>query len=80
MLLASTAICLLPFLSACASDPVIQTQIEILRVPESLTVACPVSALDGSSYQAAIELALALKGDLVECNRRLGDIRKWSAQ
>ena len=72
--------CLLPFLNGCASDPVITSVIEIQRIPESLTVACPISAIDGSSYQAAIELALALKGDLLECNRRLEDIRLWSAQ
>ena len=72
--------CLLPFLNGCASDPVVYSEIQIQRIPESLTVSCPISVLDGSSYQAAIELALALRGDLAECNRRLEDIRKWSAQ
>jgi hypothetical protein len=71
---------LMPFLNGCASDPVIQTRTEIQRVPEALTVACPVSVLEGSSYQAAIALALALKGDLAECNKRLDDIRRWSQQ
>lgn len=52
---------------------------EIQRVPESLLVPCPVSVLNGDTYQAAIELALALKVDIAECNRRLDDIRKWSA-
>ena len=72
--------CLLPFLNGCASDPVIYSEIQIQRIPESLTVACPVTELGNSTYQGAIELALALKGDLLECNRRLEDIRKWSAQ
>lgn len=72
--------CLIPFLNGCASDPVIVTQMEMQRVPEALTVACPVSVLGENTYQGAIALALALKGDLVECNRRLEDVRKWSAQ
>ena len=68
------------YLNGCASDPVIYSEIQIQRIPESLTVACPVTELGNSTYQGAIELALALKGDLLECNRRLEDIRKWSAQ
>ena len=72
--------CLLPFLSGCATDPVVVERVELQRVPAALTVACPVPAIEGSTYQAAIELALALKGSLVECNARLEDIRKWSAQ
>ena len=71
---------LMPFLNGCATDPVIVSRIEVQRVPEALTVACPISEIAGSSYQAAIELALALRGDLAECNRRLEDIRRWSAQ
>lgn len=70
----------MPFLNGCATDPVIVSRIEVQRVPEALTVACPISEIAGSSYQAAIELALALRGDLAECNRRLEDIRRWSAQ
>lgn len=65
------------YLSGCATDPVIQTRVEIQRVPDALTVACPISSLEGNTYQAAIELALALKVDLVECNRRMEEIRKW---
>jgi hypothetical protein len=65
-------------LSGCATDPIIQTRVEIQRVPEALTVACPVPSLDGSTYQAAIELALARGAALEECNRRLDDIRRWS--
>jgi hypothetical protein len=69
------------WLTGCATpDPVLVTQIEIQRVPAALLVACPVSELGGSTYQAAIELAIALRGDLAECNSRLEDLRKWSAQ
>jgi hypothetical protein len=41
-------------------------------------VPCPISSLGDSTYQGAIELALTLRGELVECNRRLDDIRSWS--
>ena len=71
-------LCLMPLLNGCASDPVIQTQVELQRVPAALLVPCPISSLGDSTYQGAIELALTLRGELVECNRRLDDIRSWS--
>lgn len=71
------AISLLQSLSGCATDPVIQTRIEIQKIPESLTVACPIPAMDGGTYQAAIEFALALRLALGECNARMEDIRRW---
>jgi hypothetical protein len=67
-------------LSGCASDPVITSVIEIQRIPEALTVACPVSAIEGSTYQAAIELALSLQQDMAECNRRMEEIRAFSGR
>lgn len=70
---------LLPFLSGCATDPVVVSKVEIQRVPEALTVACPVPSMEGNTYQAAIELALARGMALAECNKRLEDIRRWSA-
>lgn len=74
------ALCLLPSLSGCATDPVIVTKTERERVPDSLTVSCPKSELSGDTYQAAIELAINRGKDVDECNSRLEDIRKWSAQ
>lgn len=66
-------------LSGCATpDPLVVTKTEKDRVPESLLVPCPVSVLNGNSYQAAIEMALGLKADLAECQKRLDDIRAWS--
>ena len=76
----TATLCSLFLLNGCASDPIITSVIEIQRIPASLTVACPITELGNSTYQGAIELALALKGDLVECNRRLEDIRRWGAQ
>lgn len=69
---------LIPLLTSCASDPVISQTIELQRVPEALLVPCPISSLGDSTYQGAIELALTLRGELIECNRRLDDIRSWS--
>lgn len=74
------AISLLQSLSGCASDPIIQTRVEVQRIPESLTVPCPVSQLGSQTYQGAIELALSLKQDLVECNRRMEEIRAFSGR
>lgn len=75
------ALSLLQSLNGCATpDPILVTKTEVQRVPEALLVPCPVSVLNGNTYQAAIELALSLKSDLAECNRRLDDIRSWSAQ
>lgn len=72
---------LLPLLTSCASPPMVtQIQVELQRVPEALLVPCPVPVLEGSTYQAAIELALALRGALGECNLRLEDLRRWSQQ
>jgi hypothetical protein len=71
---------LAPLLTSCAADPVISQTIEVQRVPAALLVPCPVPVLEGGSYQAAIELALALQGGIAECNRRLEDIRAWSAK
>ena len=69
---------LMPLLNGCASDPVIQQTVELQRVPAALLVPCPISGLGEATYQGAIELALTLRGELVECNRRLDDIRSWS--
>lgn len=71
---------LLPLLTSCATPMVTQIQVELQRVPEALLVPCPVPVLEGSTYQAAIELALALRGALGECNLRLEDLRRWSQQ
>jgi hypothetical protein len=67
-------------LTGCATDPVIQTEIQIQRVPDALLVPCPIPSLDGNTYQAAIELALARGAALQECNRRLEDIRRWGSK
>lgn len=68
-------------LTGCATpDPVIRTEVRVQRVPDALLVPCPIPALDGSTYQAAIELALARGQALQECNRRLEDIRAWGAK
>ena len=73
------ALSLLQSLSGCATtEPLVVTRTEKERVPQSLLTPCPVSVLNGDTYQAAIELALSLKVDLQECNRRLEDIRRWS--
>ena len=74
------AICLMPLLSGCASDPVIVSEIQIQRIPESLTVPCPRSVLSEKTYQGAIALAESRGKDLDECSARMADIRKWSAQ
>lgn len=77
--LAWIGVCLLPLLTSCASDPVIQTQIELQRVPESLLVPCPISQPDDRpTYADAINLARQRGLDLAECNRRIEDIRRWS--
>lgn len=70
---------LLPFLNGCATtEPVVVTKTEKERVPAALLLPCPVPVLEGNTYQSAIELALARGLSLVECNRRLDDIRRWS--
>ncbi len=72
---------LLPLLTSCASDPVIQKTVELQRVPESLLTPCPVTQLaDNPTYADAINLARQRGLDLQECNKRFDDIRKWSAQ
>jgi hypothetical protein len=68
---------LIPLLTSCAVDPVIETRIELQRVPEALLVPCPISSLSDSTYQGAIELALALRLDIADCNKRFDDIRRW---
>lgn len=73
------ALSLLQSLNACSTpEPLIVTKTEKERVPGSLLVPCPASVLGEKTYQGAIELALALKADIAECNRRLDDIRAWS--
>jgi hypothetical protein len=68
---------LAPWLTSCAVDPVIESRIELQRVPEALLVPCPISSLSDSTYQGAIELALALRLDIADCNKRFDDIRRW---
>ena len=71
---------LLPFLGACSTtDPITVTQLQKIRVPDSLLLKCPKTALGAKTYQGAIELAEARGKDVDECNQRLEDIRKWNA-
>ena len=73
------ALCLLPLLNGCASEPIIVTKVERERVPESLLVPCSKSQLEANpTYESAINLAEARGRDVDECNARLADIRKWS--
>lgn len=74
------AISLLNSLSGCASSPVVTTQVEQQRIPEALTVACPVPQMEGKTYQSAFEYALALKASMDECNKRMAEIRAYSQQ
>jgi hypothetical protein len=75
------AACLSLLLTGCETVPMVtELKVELQRVPESLLVPCPISSLGDPTYQGAIELALTLRGELAECNRRLDDIRRWSAR
>lgn len=73
-------LCLMGLLSSCATDPIVQTRTEVLKVPESLLTPCTKSELAGNTYQAAIELAIKRGLDLDACNAQLEGIRKWSSQ
>ena len=73
-----TILAALGLVGCATTEPIVVTQREKERVPASLLTPCPVSVLNGDTYQAAIELALSLKVDLQECNRRLDDVRRWS--
>jgi hypothetical protein len=73
------ALCLMQLLNGCSTpEPLIVTKTEKEIVPDSLLVPCPTSDLEQKTYQGAIELALALKADLKECQKRLDDIRAWA--
>lgn len=73
-------LCLIPLLNACATpDPILVRETVKQHVPEALTTPCKKSALEESTYQGAIELAEARGRDVDECNKRLEDIRAWSA-
>lgn len=75
------AACLTLMLSGCASiDPLVVTRTELQRVPAALLSPCPISDLDKPTYEGAIQLAEARGKELVECNKRLDDIRRWSSQ
>lgn len=69
---------LIPLLGCSTPEPLIVKETEKQRVPQALLTPCPASVLNEKTYQGAVELALALRADLAECNRRLEDIRRWS--
>jgi hypothetical protein len=70
----------MPLLNGCATtDPQAQ-KTEKQRVPASLLTPCAKSDLDGTKIKDAIRLAEARGKDVDECNRRLEDIRAWSAR
>lgn len=72
------ALCLLPLLSACETAPV-KTKSDPQPIPAALLSPCPKSELRDNTYQGAIELAEARGKEIDECNKRLEDIRAWSA-
>jgi hypothetical protein len=67
----------LPFLTSCATDPLIVTKTVQAQVPESLFLPCNKSQLAGTTYQDGLALAINRGLDLDECNRRLEDIHKY---
>ena len=73
------ALSLLSTLTACESVPVTVTKTELQRVPATLLSPCPLSELENKTYEGAILLAEKRAADIRECNKRLEDIRRWSA-
>ena len=69
-------ICLLPLLSGCQTASV---RLEKQRIPEALLVPCEIP-YGARTYGEAIILAERRGLALTECNKRLEDIRRWSAQ
>jgi hypothetical protein len=71
-------LCLPPLLSGCATEPVTVTKTVREEVPAALLSPCP-KASGAKTYEDAIRLAEERGVQLDECNKRLGDISRWSA-
>lgn len=72
------ALSLLPLLNACATDPVTVTKTVREEVPAALLSPCHKSS-GARTYEDAVKLAEKRGAELDECNKRLGDISRWSA-
>jgi hypothetical protein len=64
--------------SGCATEPVTVTKTVREEVPAALLSPCP-KASGAKTYEDAIRLAEERGVQLDECNKRLGDISRWSA-
>jgi hypothetical protein len=65
--------------NGCSTAPTV-TKTELQRVPAALLSPCGKSELEEQTYEGGLKLAENRGRDLDECNARLEDIRKWSAQ
>lgn len=72
------ALSLMSTLNGCATPQTV-TKTELQRVPATLLSPCPLSELESKTYEGAILLAERRAQDVAECNKRLEDIRRWSA-
>jgi hypothetical protein len=71
--------CLMPLLNGCASSPIITSKTEIQRIPAALLSPLE-KPLGAKTYRDAIELAEKRGKVIDEYEKRLEDIRAWSAQ
>src|SRR5690242_5781951 len=73
-------LCLLPFLSSCATtEPVTVTQYQKLKIPEGLLQDCQRSPLPSATWAGAAE-GFKSRGKDEDCwKSRMDDIRQWNA-
>jgi len=66
--------------SGCATAPKVITvpQDRYVPIPADLDADCPIPALESRTVGGAIELAVKLKGALIQCNDRMAGIRAIS--
>lgn len=69
---------LLLFLTACASDPVVQTRTEYRYPPSALLRPCPVPAYTGTKWVDVSQYAILLQARLEQCNADKTEMRALS--
>ena len=80
MMNALKLIILLPFLSSCASEPLIEYRTEYLMPPELLMRPCPVPEYTGSQWVDVARYAALVRVRLAQCDKDKAGMREWAEQ
>lgn len=75
---ARTLITLLPLLTACAADPVVQVRTEYVHPPAALMRPCPVPVYAGITWADLAGHAVVLQSRLEQCDADKTEMRALS--